>query len=200
MYSCTYEPRLRLVTLGVRALVAAQHVLLLRDRAPTAGIRTGRRASLRGAAPRAPRRSPPSLTFARERERVASSRPMNDPFDASAPRNGASGFCEISSSRALSIREIEALHQVAAVVADRLRLLERQLEDELDVGALSLPCPTRSRSAAPCSAAPVIVGRLVGFTALGIPAKCFLICASIAAGSKSPTAITACRSGRYHVL
>jgi hypothetical protein len=36
-----------------------------------------------------------------------------------------------------------------------------------------------------------------GDDACGIEAKCALICASIAALSKSPTAMTAIRSGRY---
>ena len=34
----------------------------------------------------------------------------------------------------------------------------------------------------------------------GMLAKCFRICASISAGSKSPTATTAMRSGRYQSL
>ena len=39
--------------------------------------------------------------------------------------------------------------------------------------------------------------RLGGFAGIFSAEKCFLICPSITAGSKSPTAITAWRSGRY---
>src|SRR6185312_13407590 len=61
-------------------------------------------------------------------------RPMKLPFEPPAPRKGALGFLDLVES-VVEHREVEPFGEIAAIVADGLRLLGRQLEADFDVGA-----------------------------------------------------------------